>query len=107
MEVRFLPGQPLKGEPTVCQVCKNQKAGIAFNIPPWRGYEAATHVVIAFDCLTGGVMATATNELEAHRYAKVYRDYGYQGVAVRKECDKTYEELAEQLADFMLFGAKE
>ncbi|NBR46469.1 MAG: hypothetical protein EBT68_05065 [Verrucomicrobia bacterium] len=65
------------------------------------GYEAATHVVVGFTCNSGGILATATDQLTAYRYARLYRQHGWTGVKVMPESEHTHKQVNQQMYEFI------
>ena len=84
----------------MCKVCDNERKGKRPNFP-WIGYEAASHVVVAFSCKGGGIEATATDEFTAHRIAREYKALGYIQVAVMPESKATHTQVSGLITNFL------
>ena len=70
----------------------------------WVPYAEASHVVVAFypDGSGGGIMASARCELDAWRYAKTFKKYGFKDVSVRPENEETHEQVSKGLVTSFL-----
>jgi hypothetical protein len=65
---------------------------------------SAKFLIIGWINNDGGILAANTDELTAHRNAKILRDIGFKGVKVMPNNKETLQYVSDRVASLMTYG---
>lgn len=81
----------------MCKACETKDSPeLARIYRAWIPLDTATHLIVAWTCSGGGLVADASNELTAHRYARIFRAHGHVNVRVMLNNPESSKEIHKQ-----------